>query len=269
MKDHLLQSVALAAPEARRDVAREYLQLYLLRLLHQRGALARLDFLGGTALRLLHRLPRFAEALAFSAVDTAAWAAGRGPETLLRPLRRDLERAGYAVSVKAKQPRSAVAAFFRFDGLPAECGWTRDPRIALSLELEIDTNPPAGATSSTTLIQRFYPIAIRHHDLPSLFAGKLHALLTRPWTKGRDWCDLVWYLTEHPGLEPNLRFLAAALRQSGHDDCTDRWRPALRERLSGLDWSQVLDDVRPFVERQSDLEHLDPKLVDKLLATGP
>jgi hypothetical protein len=52
------------------------------------------------------------------------------------------------------------------------------------------------------------------HDLPSLFAGKLHAILARPCAKGRDWFDLVWYLTEKRGLEPNVTLLRNALLQT-------------------------------------------------------
>ena len=101
--------------------------------------------------------------------------------------------------------------------------------------------------------------------LPSLFAGKLHALLARPYAKGRDWFDLVWYLTEKRGLEPNVKLLGNALAQTKLAIEAVNWRAAVAKKLRSLKWSAVLTDLRPFVERQSDLEMIEPKAIEKLL----
>lgn len=247
---------------ARENLAREYLQIYLLRLLHERGTMEQLAFVGGTALRLLHRLPRFSEDLDFSREGRG----GLDLQELFRRITWDLEQAGYRMTVRGKQPGHVVQVWLRFDGLPAECGWTRDPRVGLSIRVEADLRPPSGARTETTLIQRFYPVALRHHDLASMFAGKVHALLARPWPKGRDWYDLVWYLTEKRGLVPNLVFLSNALAQTGHPPIDGGWRGAVRTKLHQLDWQKVLSDVRPFLERASDLDQLSRDSIDKLLS---
>jgi hypothetical protein len=265
MKDSLLQMVADAPVEQRRNLGREYLQIYLLRLLHVAGVHDRLAFVGGTALRLLHRLPRYSEDLDFVLSAGGAPAPGLDVDRLFRRLRGELERAGYQVAAKQKTDRTVANVLFRFVGLPREMGWSRDPRVGLSVKLEIDLRPPAGAVLETTLVQRFFPVALRHHDLASLFAGKLHAVLARPYTKGRDWFDLAWYLTEKRGLQPNLTLLQKALAQTGHTLRASRWRADTAARLNALDWGEVLADLRPFVERQSDLEHLSPELLAKAL----
>ncbi len=268
MKDHFLQTVGSAPVDERRNLAREYLQVYLLRLLHETGAHASLAFLGGTALRLLHNLPRFSEDLDFSFHRaTGENAAGPfDPESLFRKLKVALEGSGYSVKVKMRPDRTVASAFFRFNSLPFEAGWSTDPRLGLAVKIEIDQRPPGGEEVSTTLIQRFYPIALRHFELGSLFAGKLHALLTRPYTKGRDWYDLVWYLTEKRGLLPNLVLLENALRQTGQSLSATDWRSAVLTRSRLLSWPDVLEDLRPFVIRQSDLEQLKPALIEKLLS---
>ena len=134
------------------------------------------------------------------------------------------------------------------------------------MKFEIDLRPPRPARVETTLIQRFYPVALCHYDLPSLFAGKLHAILARRWTKGRDWFDLVWYLTEKRGKDPNVRLLANALEQTGHPALpAGGWREAVERRLRALDWKAVLADLRPFVERTSDLEMITPARILALL----
>jgi predicted nucleotidyltransferase component of viral defense system len=197
MRDHLLQVAGRGSAHERRNSAREYLQVYVLRLLHEAEAFRDLAFIGGSALRLLFLLPRFSEDMDFSYAP-----ARESPERafdygkLFETLRASLAKAGYDVSVRVRMERNVANAFLRFEGIPRLVGFSTDPRLALTVKVEIDRNAPAGANVKTTLVQRFFPIALRHHDLPSLFAGKLHAILARPYAKGRDWFDLVWYLTE-------------------------------------------------------------------------
>ncbi|MHB8764539.1 MAG: nucleotidyl transferase AbiEii/AbiGii toxin family protein [Deferrisomatales bacterium] len=83
------------------------------------------------------------------------------------------------------------------------------------------------------MIQRFFPIAVRHYELPSLFAGKVHALLARPHAKGRDWYDLVWYRTEQRGLLPSPPRGSAGGRvalPSADGGARTRWSVAGRRR---------------------------------------
>lgn len=265
MKDHLLQTVLAQPMERRSNLAREYLQLYLLRLMHDAGSTGDLAFVGGTALRLLHRLPRFSEDLDFCH-EPLPRRAKFGAAHLFDTIERGLSKAGYDVTMKAKPERTDAHAFFRFRGLPREAGWSRDPHIGLSIKVEVDLRPPKGANIETTLVQRFFPVSLRHHDLPSLFAGKLHAILARRWVKGRDWFDLVWYLTEQKGLEPNLGLLENELTQTKTSAVPrEGWRAAVKRRLETLDWKAVVTDLRPFVERQGDLEVLSKEAIHQLL----
>jgi len=262
VKEHLLRQMAALPMAARRSAAREYLQVYLLRLLHEAGALGSWAFVGGTALRLLYGLPRFSEDLDFTFAGAPA-----DPRSVFVRVGSELERAAYDVRVRVRDEKAVASAMFRFGGIPRELGWTRDPRLGVSVRVEVDLRPPSGAGVETTLVQRFFPVAVRHHDPPSLFAGKLQALVSRPWAKGRDWFDLVWFLTEKRGTEPNAELLRNALVQTGHRDAAAMpWREAVRARLRGLDWSAVEADLAPFLERPGDLAHLSPGLVDKLLS---
>jgi predicted nucleotidyltransferase component of viral defense system len=264
MKDRLIEIVTSGSADERRNLAREYLQVYILRLVHEAGAMRHLAFVGGTALRLIHALPRFSEDLDFSLSP------GKGtvpePGKLFGRIAAVLEKSGYEVTMKARTRSNVANVFFRFHRVPFELGWSDDPRARFPVKLEIDLDPPGGFVVETSLVQRFYPVALRHHDLPSLFAGKLHALLARPYAKGRDWFDLAWYLTEKRGLAPNVAFLANALAQTGHGDVdASRWRMAVRERLGEVRWNDMIEELGPFVERRGDLDHLSPELIDKLL----
>lgn len=99
-------------------------------------------------------------------------------------------------------------------------------------------------------MRRYLPLHLQHHDRASLLAGKLHALLQRPYLKGRDLYDLLWYLSDPGWPPPNLRLLNNALRQTGWDGpplTEETWRSAVWARLEGVAWEQVAEDVRPFL----------------------
>ena len=60
MKDEALALArAVADPAQKLNVLREYIQAVTLRSLHESEAFVQLAFVGGTALRFVHRLPRF------------------------------------------------------------------------------------------------------------------------------------------------------------------------------------------------------------------
>ena len=89
-------------------------------------------------------------------------------------------------------------------------------------------------------------------NMPSLFAGKIHALLCRTYMKGRDWYDFLFYTSLRTPI--NYRLLASALSQNGpwKDQAivVDRdWLvEALTERISSIDWQAHAADVRRFVK---------------------
>ena len=125
----------------------------------------------------------------------------------------------------------------------------------ISIKIEIDTNPPSGATTENTLIRRHVLLNLHHHDQSSLFAGKLHAILSRKFTKGRDVYDLLWYLSDPSWPGPNIELLNSALLQTSWQGppLEERsWRHTLAARLEEIDWLTAVRDVRPFLERESE-----------------
>ncbi|MEI3339487.1 MAG: nucleotidyl transferase AbiEii/AbiGii toxin family protein [Eubacterium sp.] len=59
------------------------------------------------------------------------------------------------------------------------------------------------------------PYEVNMYDMPSLFAGKIHAVISRAWQsriKGRDLYDYVFYLSR--GAAVNQRHLRERLLQS-------------------------------------------------------
>ncbi|HID90093.1 MAG TPA: nucleotidyl transferase AbiEii/AbiGii toxin family protein [Anaerolineae bacterium] len=249
MKAYLAELVRAApTPAHGRNVAREYLQARILGALQRAGAMIPLAFHGGTALRFLYASPRYSEDLDFALERAEEQYDFR---VYLRAIRAEFEAEGYIVTLKVSDQKAVHSAFVRFPGLPYELGLSPHRNEVLAVKIEVDTNPPAGAGLATTVIRRHVMLQLQHHDRASLFAGKLHALLQRPYTKGRDLYDLLWYLSDPDWPPPNLTLLNNALQQTGWTGphlTGENWRLVLRDRLQRLNWDRVVDDVRPLLE---------------------
>lgn len=255
MKAYLGDLVRAApTPTHGRNVAREYLQARILGALQRAGAMIPLAFHGGAALRFLYASHRYSEDLGFALERAREQYSLRA---YLRAIRSDFETEGYAVTLKVSDQKTVHSAFVRFPGLPYELGLSPHQSEELAVKIEVDTNPPAGAGLATTVIRRHVMLQIQHHDRASLFAGKLHAILQRPYTKGRDLYDLLWYLSDPNWPPPNLRLLNAALQQTGWAGprlTAENWRLLLRDQLQQLNWKRVVDDVRPLLEPGANLD---------------
>ncbi len=249
-------------PGTKLNLLREYVQAFTLRSLSESEAFNLLSFVGGTALRFLFDLPRFSEDLDFSLERRE----GYEPTKWLKRIEREMTLSGFNVDIRWDEDRVVHAAWIRFSGLMQDANLTNDPRQKLSIKLEIDTRPPQGAGLVKRVINRHMLFALQHHDLPSLMAGKLHALLTRPYTKGRDWYDLLWYRSRSAPVEPNLTLLDNALKQTEeHPPDPSTWRELLREKMESIDEKRLVDDVRPFLERRQDAALMTPAHLKSLL----
>lgn len=266
MKDYLADLVAEAQSNIHgRNIVREYLQARILATLQRNGAMVPLAFQGGTALRFLYHLPRHSEDLDFalegdrSLFKLEAWLDG---------MRHQLGREGYRIGLKVSTVRTVQSAFVQFPGLLYELGLSAHESEIIAVKTEIDTLPPAGAMLETTVVRRHVTLQLHHHDKASLLAGKLHAILNRPYAKGRDWYDLVWYLSDPVWPNPNLKLLNNALAQTdtvGAPLTNESWRSLLADSAQRLDWDGVRADVAPFLEDQAELELLTKENLISLL----
>lgn len=246
-----------------RSVAEEALALRQITQEVVLAALGRTDyfekvgFQGGTCLRIFHGLNRFSEDLDFALLS---------PDrdfrltAYLDSLSGELLAWGYHLEIddRSKIGRAVQIAFLKGDSLGRvlrlDYRPAGGPVRKIRVKLEVDTNPPAGATYEIKYLDFPYPAATRVFDLPSLFAGKLHALLCRDYAKGRDWYDLIWYTARRTSV--NYALLKAALNQfgpwRGKNVAPDRnWCvQQLRTRIEAMDWNAVRADVRRFVSYQ-------------------
>ena len=253
MKDHLRSLVRGLDPLVGRNVLREYLQARILEGLQRAGAMSPLAFQGGTALRFLYGLRRYSEDLDFAL---------EGPRELydlrgwMGAIVGQLRREGYEAQASVRDRGTVHTGRIRVRGIFYETGLSPHRNETLGIRADIDTHPPAGAVTETRLIRKHVALRLHHHDRASLLAGKLHAVLCRPWARGRDLYDLAWYLSDPAWPSPNLKLLNAAVRQTDAEAMpldAGTWRGAVAERVEELPWDAVVADVRPFLERGEEM----------------
>jgi hypothetical protein len=267
MRDEALALVAgIDDPGRKLNLLREYIQAFVLRSMHESEAFRSMAFVGGTALRFLSNLPRYSEDLDFSLVDEQ----GYEPRRWLKKVKTELELSGFDCTMRWNEKKTVNAAWLGLPGLLLAAGMAASPRQKLSVKLEIDTRPPAGARLSRTVVRRHLTFVVRHYDQGSLMAGKVHALLARSYPKGRDWFDLVWYRAHRPPIEPNVDLLQNALDQTHGQGrfAAEHWRRHLQDRLAKLEVEALADDVRVFLERPEDRNLLTRESLSAALA-GP
>lgn len=257
MKDYLANLVNSASNvQESRNIAREYLQARILASLQRSGAMIPLAFHGGTALRFLYAHGRYSEDLDFTLEGNPQDYDFR---SYLRAIQAEFSREGYILDLKVNDQRIVHSALVRFTGLLYELGGSSQPSEVLSIKIEVDTHPPLGAGLTTTVVRRYVLLQLHHHDPASLLAGKLHAVLQRPFAKGRDLYDLLWYLSDPTWVPPNLVLLNHALKQTqwqGEKLTENNWKLIVWQRLKEMNWSTIVGDIRPFVEPGYDINLL-------------
>ena len=252
---------------AKKDAMKEVLQEIVLCGLSRAGFFQKTAFYGGTALRIFHGLDRFSEDLDFSLKTT--------DESFLLSdyfsvLKKEVSAFGLNVEIseKVKSKESAVQSAF-LKGNTKEhmlMFYNADRSVdkipgneKIKIKFEVDTNPPAFATFEHKYRLLPMPYDVTLYDMPSLFAGKIHAVICRAWKsriKGRDLYDYVFFLSK--GAHLNTEHLKARLVQSGIWNESDSFSIAdaeslLRERFESIDYSQAKADVLPFLKDSASL----------------
>jgi predicted nucleotidyltransferase component of viral defense system len=266
MKEQIKQIIAETGnPLLARSRVREYCQARILQFLQESGAFRSWIFHGGTALRFLYRLPRYSEDLDFSLKGTEAAPDLAG---VVAGIKRSFEAEAYRIETKTSDRRAVNSAFFRFPRLLYEMGLSPHRSEALSVKLEVDSHPPAGGMTETSVIRRYVMLNVLHYDRASLLSGKLHAIFARPYVKGRDLYDLFWYLSDPSWPVPNFRFLNNALIQTnwkGPVVSGSNWTVLLAKKIKDIHWEKAVEDTRPFIENTAALKLLTKENVLKIL----
>ena len=252
----------------KKNAIKEIMQEIVLCGLSRAGFFKKTAFYGGTALRIFYGLDRFSEDLDFSlmAPDDSFELSEYFPT-----LKKEVASYGLNVEIaeKEKTKESAIRSAF-LKGNTKEhmlLFYSSDPAASavagnetIKIKFEVDTNPPAGATFEHKYRLLPAPYEVTLYDMPSLFAGKAHAVICRAWksrVKGRDLYDYVFYLSRGSAL--NTEHLKARLVQSGVWKAEDSFtvedaKNLLCARFDTIDYAQAKGDVSPFIKDKAALD---------------
>jgi predicted nucleotidyltransferase component of viral defense system len=270
----MLEKYDLSNSNSSYDALREILQEIVLLGLYDAGFFKHAAFYGGTALRILHNLPRFSEDLDFSLLE-------QNPNFNLLPYEEaiidTLKAFGFDVTIEIKEKNnsSAIAsAFVKGNTIEHLININAPKDItdkihrdqAVKIKLEVDTNPPLEFETQNLIRLTPRPFSITAMTLPSLYAGKMHAILCRAWStrpKGRDWYDLVWYIAND--VELDVKHLKSRLSQSckyleendikiPNELIKQTIKDLLLQRIETLDVVKAKSDVQPFIRDIREIE---------------
>lgn len=254
--------------EDQTNALKEIIQSISLLGLQRAGFFEKAAFYGGTALRMLYQLDRFSEDMDFC-LEYADKTFSFSP--YLNSISDELKRYGFDANIEEKQRCEDVAmssAFVKQNTLKALLVINQEAKRVnknelLKVKLEVDKQNPMGAQYSQKLISLPTPFMVRSLTEPSLFAGKLHAIIARSYlnrVKGRDYYDLLFYAARKTKV--NLKYLEAKLKNSKHYTgnrslTIEKAIEILKNKIEDVDFEKAKEDVFPFIKSQQrrDVEH--------------
>ena len=258
--DYLLKNYDVSNPKARENAVREVIQEMTLYGLSQTDFFDRAAFMGGTDLRIFHGLNRFSEDLDFILREPDE---GFSYAPYTEGLEDTLTTFGIDFKVEAVEKKhqgsireGLVKANTKELYLKFYSDEDRSDKIyptqLSKIKMEVDIDPAEGAQFEKKFKTRPFGYMLTSCDMPTMFAGKIHAILCRPWAnrfKGRDLYDYIFYLNN--GVPYNLAFLNSKMRRTipdmegdlSHADVME----LLNRRFKEIDYKSAIDDVSNFI----------------------
>lgn len=224
-------------------------------------------FYGGTALRIFYNLDRFSEDLDFALLELNK---DFDINKYFNYIEKELKAYGINLNITAKEKSfdsNITSAFLKGDTLelilkffPSEEEHKYDYILKkLKIKLEVDINPPMGATYEDKYKLLPSPHQIKLYDKESLFAGKIHAILCRGWNnrvKGRDLYDYIFFLGSDTKV--NIELLKNKLIESNFINENDEFdinelQKILISKFEKIDYTKAVEDVKPFIKNIDNL----------------
>lgn len=254
MFSQMLSGYDITTEQQRRNAVFEVNQQIILAGLYNGGFFNEAAFYGGTCLRIFHGLQRFSEDMDFSLLapnDSFDFT------QYFQPIIDQFALVGREVEIRKKDKKNfgKVESAFLKDNTDVY-DITFQTEKSVKIKIEVDTQPPLKFKTEQKLLLLPQSFMTRCFTLPTLFAGKMHALVYRAWknrVKGRDWYDFEWYVRHNIPLD--FTHLCERALQFNHETLDKEiFLQKLSERLATADINQVKSDVLPFVRNPKELD---------------
>jgi predicted nucleotidyltransferase component of viral defense system len=256
---------------------REIMQEITLAGLSRTDFFEKAAFYGGTALRIFYGLDRFSEDLDFSLLKP-------DPDFSIEPYFKaivdEFRSLGLTVSIKEKKKANQTAidsAFLKADTIWQEIvleDIIKETGVrsnkTLKIKIEVDRQPPLNFKTEEKLLLRPFSFYVKCFARPSLFAGKMHALLFRKWknrVKGRDWYDVEWYIKKGIPLDVNHFLARAKDTNDWKEDSISKEQiiELLDTKIKSVSFSSIKEDVVRFIKNDDVLKIWSPEYFKDLI----
>lgn len=265
--NNLILKYNCKTPEDYKNAFKEIIQEITLLGLSRQNFFDKAAFYGGSALRIAYQIDRFSEDLDFTLLKSdhnfhiEEYIKGLEDEFLAFGLKLKVEK-------KIKNKKTPIeSAFIKGNTLEhilmikeLDIGINKNDTIKVKLEIDIEPPKPSGETE-VLFATRPLPFSYRILKKPSLFSGKIHALLCRSYVdkrvKGRDLYDFIWYIDKE--IKPDLTYLEAKMRQTKHWDKKEKinsenLKKLLKNKFDEIDFNQAKKDIAPFIKDNFELK---------------
>lgn len=250
----MLRQHDLSTVDSQRNATYEVMQQVVLSGLYRGGFFKEAAFYGGTCLRIFHNLGRYSEDMDFSLLE-------KNPdfhfEEYFPAIIEEAKLLGREITITKKDKKnfSKVESAFLKDNTDMY-NLSFQTEKNLKIKIEVDKEPSVGFNTEQKLLMLPFSFQTRCMTLPSLYAGKLHALIFRSWKnriKGRDWYDFEWYVRHKVSLD--FKHLQVRAKEFNALELTkELFFEKLRERLTTADIAMVKQDVEPFIIDKRELD---------------
>jgi len=212
----------------------EYLQYELLDSLFKNPEAAQLNFIGGTAIRILHNSDRFSEDLDFDNFGLSF----EQFEKLLAIVCRDMEYKGFLIEYRVVE-RGAYHCYIRFPEILRRAGLTSEE--GRKILIRIDTEPKAHLYASEKVFLNKFSVYRQILAAPAgvILSQKMMTIIFRKREKGRDVYDVSFLA----GMtDPDFDYVEKVLGVN-QTEFLDNFN----NRLEELDFDFLARDVEPFL----------------------
>jgi len=219
----------------KRNLLREYLQYKILEAIFTSQYGQKLVFMGGTAIHIVHGLPRFSEDLDFDNRSLTK----HDFNVLTQVVAKKLVLEGYVIETSTSF-KGAFSADIKVTGVLFDEGLSghRDEKILIKL----DADPQNFTYSAQRVIINKFDIFTSISVVPVdiLLAQKFYAILARKRVIGRDFYDVIF-------LSGKAKIDFAYLKERSGIKDKEMLKTALLKRCSKLDFKLLTRDVEQFV----------------------
>lgn len=250
----------------RENAIKEVIQEIALAGLSRGGFFEKVAFYGGTCLRIFYGLNRFSEDLDFALVNKDD---SFKLNDYFPTLEKEFNSYGLEINIEAKKKENEIqSAFIKGNTLMLMLSFfpknDEAKRVIsnqkIKIKFEVDVDNPSGGTTQIKYRMLPSPYAVRIFDEPTLFAGKIHAILCRNYkhhVKGRDYYDYLFYIGK--GTKFNLKYLENKLKNSNKIGSKvslslDMVKDMLKEKFLNADYESAKEDVSNFIEDKKNVD---------------